>query len=82
MSGPCKMKYDYVYDSCIYEVKHRLLEDTFNCTFKLFVNAANMSSSQQIKECQIINITSGGFHTFRDILQDLGQGTNDYCTKF
>ena len=74
MSRPCNRKFDYAYDSCIYETKYKLIAERFNCTFNLFVNSANISSKNNLEECKLIDVSRNVSARFRDIIKDIGQG--------
>ena len=55
-------------------MKHDRVEETFNCTFPLFLASSKTKISKSNNGCRIRDLGKNGSAVFREIIRDIGQG--------
>ena len=75
MAEPCKERYNFEFDKCIYKAGYKLIKDKFNCTFELLLNSTGKIIRQETNECRIEDLTNiRQRKMFYDILAEINQG--------
>jgi hypothetical protein len=75
MADTCRIVFNNLYDTCIYEESNKLMQRKLNCSFRLQLNNSEKTISEVLDECKISDMArTSNVNTFHNMLSNFKQG--------